>query len=121
MSDPGTTWGLSVSFDNSQDRTFTNWYFENTGGLAKVLDPGTVPPLNVGEALPGQGDPVTARADESINIVPFGRGKINVGVYAELDEEKSRNSLGPMPTIRCATHGWASTKRRLATARTLRG
>lgn len=45
----GTEWGLSVSFDNSQDRTFTDWYFENSvNGLGKVVDPGTVPPLNVG-------------------------------------------------------------------------
>lgn len=27
-----TLWGLSVSFDNSKDRTFADWYFLNTGG-----------------------------------------------------------------------------------------
>lgn len=26
-----TLWGLSVSFDNSQDRTFTDWYFSSSG------------------------------------------------------------------------------------------
>lgn len=92
---PGTKWGLSVSFDNSQDRTFTDWYFENTANLTKVLNPGTVPPLNVDGVLPGHSkDPVTAKADESIAISKSGRDTLNLGVYAKLDEEKVAQFAG---------------------------
>ena len=34
-----TLWGLSVSFDNSKDRTFADWYFTNTGNLGDYLNP----------------------------------------------------------------------------------
>ncbi|MCP1388157.1 G5 domain-containing protein [Corynebacterium sp. TA-R-1] len=82
-----TLWGLSVSFDNSKDRTFADWYFTNTGGLGTVLNTGTVPPMEAGQTFDGKS--VTHKADESIDITTSGRGVLrNLNLYAELTDEK---------------------------------
>ena len=38
-----TRWGLSVSFDNSKDRTFVDWSFTNSGLMGKYLDAAPIP------------------------------------------------------------------------------
>ena len=80
-----TRWGLSVSFDNSKDRTFADWSFTNSGLLGTFLDTGEVPSMEAGQTFLGKS--VTHRADESIVIDGF-RQQRNLNIYAELTEEK---------------------------------
>ncbi|WP_256021585.1 adhesin domain containing protein [Corynebacterium sp. CCUG 51687] len=83
-----TLWGLSVSFDNSKDRTFADWSFTNGGNLGGLLNPGEVPSMEAGQTFLGES--VTHKADESIDISnPSGRGpQRNLNLYAELTDEK---------------------------------
>ena len=81
-----TLWGLSVSFDNSKDRTFTDWYFSNSGNLSNVLDAGQVPSMEAGQTFIDKD--VTHKADEIINITASGRALRNLNIYAELTDEK---------------------------------
>ncbi|OAA16912.1 Putative surface protein precursor [Corynebacterium afermentans subsp. afermentans] len=79
-------WGLSVSFDNSKDRTFTDWYFSNTGDLKDVLNTGQVPSMEADQTFLGKS--VTHKADESIDITASGRRLRSLNVYADLTGEK---------------------------------
>ena len=46
-----TRWGLSVSFDNSQDRTFADWGFTNNGRMGAYLNAGQIPAMTAGQTL----------------------------------------------------------------------
>ncbi|WP_298075932.1 G5 domain-containing protein, partial [uncultured Corynebacterium sp.] len=78
-------WGLSVSFDNSKDRTFADWYFTNTGNLGALLNTGEVPSMEAGQTFLDKS--VTHKADESIVIDGF-RVQRNLNIFAELTDEK---------------------------------
>lgn len=80
-----TLWGLSVSFDNSKDRTFADWYFTNAGNLADYLDVGEVPSMEAGQTFLDKS--VTHKADESIDITAS-RTQRNLNLSAEMTEEK---------------------------------
>ena len=81
-----TLWGLSVSFDNSKDRTFTDWYFSNTGNLKDFLDAGQVPSMDAGQTFIDKD--VTHKADEIVEIGASGRALRTLNLYAELTDEK---------------------------------
>ena len=95
-----TLWGLSVSFDNSKDRTFADWYFTNTGGLGSVLDTGEVPSMEAGQTFDGKR--VTDKADESIKINASGRILRNLNLYAELTDEKVKQFASADSPVRYA-------------------
>lgn len=81
-----TRWGLSVSFDNSKDRTFADWSFTNSGLLSAVLDAGQVPSMGTGQTfLPGE--VVTHKADEKLDITASGRQR-NLNLNAQLTDAK---------------------------------
>ncbi|OFK27559.1 cell surface protein, partial [Corynebacterium sp. HMSC062E11] len=80
-------WGLSLSFDNSQDRTFADWGFTNAGNLGAVLNAGSVSSKDPGETPLGDLGPATAKADESISITAS-RTQRNLNLYADLTEEE---------------------------------
>ncbi|MDK8351966.1 cell surface protein, partial [Gleimia europaea] len=80
-----TLWGLSVSFDNSKDRTFADWSFTNGANLGKVLGFGEVPSMEAGQAFLDES--VTHKADESIEITGAGAQR-NLNLYAELTDAK---------------------------------
>ncbi|MCG7292682.1 G5 domain-containing protein [Corynebacterium afermentans] len=79
-------WGLSVSFDSSKDRTFTDWYFSNSGKLKDFLDAGQVPSMEAGQTFIGKD--VTHKAGEIVEIGASGRDLRTLNVYAELTDEK---------------------------------
>ena len=80
-----TLWGLSVSFDNSKDRTFADWHFTNTGNLGALLDTGEVPSMEAGQTFLDRS--VTHKADESI-VIDGTRAQRNLNLYAELTDEE---------------------------------
>ncbi|GAA1472019.1 hypothetical protein GCM10009604_08800 [Corynebacterium aurimucosum] len=80
-----TLWGLSVSFDNSKDRTFADWYFSNAGNHGALLDTGEVPSMEAGQTFLDES--VTHKADESIEITAS-RTQRNLNLYAELTDDK---------------------------------
>lgn len=63
-------WGLSVSFDNSQDRTFADWGFTNNGRMGTYLDAAQIPAMNAGQTLVDK--VVTHKADEILGITASG-------------------------------------------------
>ncbi|WP_308606445.1 adhesin domain containing protein, partial [uncultured Corynebacterium sp.] len=78
-------WGLSVSFDNSKDRTFADWHFTNTGNLGALLNTGEVPSMEAGQTFLDKS--VTHKADESI-VIDGIRVQRNLNIFAEMTEEK---------------------------------
>ena len=82
-----TIWGLSLAFDNSKDRTFAAWGFSNSGLLSGVLDPGTISSMDVGQTLFGAEGPVTAKADEQLEI-KASRSQRNLILSSELTGDK---------------------------------
>ncbi|MDU1122183.1 MAG: adhesin domain containing protein, partial [Dermabacter sp.] len=81
-----TTWGVSLAFDNSQDRTFADWSFSNTGNLGSFLNIGTVPSMGVGTAFPVNPPlSVTHKADESIKI-SANRSLRNLNLFANMTD-----------------------------------
>ena len=79
-------WGLSVSFDNSKDRTFSDWSFSNSANLKDFLDAGQVPSMDAGQTFIDED--VTHKADEIVEIGASGRDLRTLNVYAELTDEK---------------------------------
>lgn len=79
-----TRWGLSVSFDNSKDRTFADWSFTNSGLMGSYLNTGQIPAMDAGQILGGK---VTHKADEFLKIDGF-RQQRNLNLNAELTDAK---------------------------------
>ena len=81
-----TTWGVSLAFDNSQDRTFADWSFFNSGNLGPVLNTGTVPSMDVGTTFPVNPPlSVTHKANENIKI-DGSRSQRNLNLFADMAE-----------------------------------
>ena len=78
-------WGLSVSFDNSKDRTFADWSFTNSGQMSAYLDVAQIPAMNAGQTLVDKA--VTHKADEILDISASGRQR-NLNLNAELTDAK---------------------------------
>ncbi|WP_277100324.1 adhesin domain containing protein, partial [Corynebacterium riegelii] len=77
-------WGLSVSFDNSKDRTFADWSFTSGGNMGRYLDAAQISAMNAGQTL---GDKVTHKADEILHITGSGPQR-NLNLNAELTDAK---------------------------------
>ena len=78
-------WGLSVSFDNSKDRTFADWSFTNSGLMGAYLDTAQIPATNADQTF---GDKVvTHKADEFLGITAS-RQQRNLNLNAELTDAK---------------------------------
>ena len=80
-----TLWGLSVSFDNSKDRTFADWSFTNSGNFGALLKVGEVPSMEAGQTFLGES--VTHEADEEIEITAS-RTQRNLNLFADLTAEE---------------------------------
>ena len=80
-----TRWGLSVSFDNSKDRTFVDWSFTNSGLMGKYLDAAPISSMDPGQALVDK--IVTHKADE-ILVIDGSRQQRNLNLGAELTDAK---------------------------------
>nr|WP_108870722.1 G5 domain-containing protein [Tessaracoccus timonensis] len=78
-------WGLSVSFDNSKDRTFADWSFTNSGQMSTYLDPAQIPAMNAGQTLVDK--VVTHKTDEKLDITASGRQR-NLNLNADLTDAK---------------------------------
>ncbi|WP_080720421.1 G5 domain-containing protein [Corynebacterium jeikeium] len=76
-------WGLSVSFDNSKDRTFADWNFTNSGLMGGYLNTGQVESTNVGQTFLGNN--VTHKADEAL-MIDGSRQQRNLNLNAELTD-----------------------------------
>lgn len=61
-------WGVDVAFDNSKDRTFTDWSWGTSGRFALNNGPFSIPALPAGESLGNNFEPATHTADESIDV-----------------------------------------------------
>ncbi|WP_245167929.1 adhesin domain containing protein [Corynebacterium coyleae] len=78
-------WGLSVSFDNSKDRTFADWGFTNSGLMGAYLDVAQIPATDAGQTLVDK--KVTHKADEFLKITGS-RQQRNLNLNAELTDAK---------------------------------
>ena len=81
-----TTWGVSLAFDKSKDRTFADWSFTNSGNLGALLNTGTVPSMGAGEVFPVNPPlSVTHKADEGIKI-NGSRSQRNLNLFADMTD-----------------------------------
>ncbi|WP_087116883.1 G5 domain-containing protein [Corynebacterium urinipleomorphum] len=81
-------WGVSLAFDNSQDRTFADWSFANSGNHGNLLNTGSVSSMDAGTTFPVEPPlEVTAKADENITITAA-REQRNLTLWAELTEDE---------------------------------
>lgn len=81
-----TTWGVSLAFDNSKDRTFADWSFGNAANLGSVLNTGTVPSMDVGATFPVNPPlTVTHKANENIKI-DGSRSQRNLNLFADMTD-----------------------------------
>lgn len=80
-----TRWGLSVSFDNSKDRTFADWSFTSGGNMGRYLDAAQIPAMDAGQTFGGK--VVTHKADEILGITASGPQR-NLNLYAKLTDAK---------------------------------
>ncbi|MDK8663867.1 adhesin domain containing protein [Corynebacterium coyleae] len=78
-------WGLSMSFDNSKDRTFADWSFTNSGLMGGYLDAAQIPAMDAGLTLVDK--VVTHKADETLVIDGSGRQR-NLNLVAKLTDAK---------------------------------
>lgn len=78
-------WGLSVSFDNSKDRTFADWGFTNSGNMGAYLDAAQIPATDAGKTFVNK--VVTHKADEILGITAS-RTQRNLNLNAELTDAK---------------------------------
>ena len=78
-------WGLSVSFDNSKDRTFADWSFSNSGLMGAYLDAAQLPAMDAGRTFVDK--IVTHKADEILDITAS-RQQRNLNLNAELTDQK---------------------------------
>ena len=78
-------WGLSVSFDNSKDRTFADWSFTNAGLMGAYLDTAQIPAMDAGQTLVDK--VVTHKADEAL-VIDGSRQQRNLNLNAELTDAK---------------------------------
>ncbi|TVU55893.1 hypothetical protein FQK23_11680 [Corynebacterium aurimucosum] len=108
-----TLWGLSVSFDNSKDRTFADWSFTNGANLGKVLGTGNVPSMEAGQTFLDKS--VTHKADESIEITGS-RDQRNLNLYADLTAEKVKQFASATAENPVGTPGRATTRRTILRA-----
>ena len=80
-----TRWGLSVAFDNSQDRTFADWSFTNNGRMGSYLDAAQIPAMDAGQTLVDK--VVTHKADEILGITASGPQR-PLNLNAKLTDQK---------------------------------
>ncbi|TVU80539.1 hypothetical protein FQN05_13120 [Corynebacterium aurimucosum] len=78
-------WGLSVSFDNSKDRTFADWAFTNSGLMGAYLDTARIPATDAGQTFGGK--VVTHKADEVL-VIDGTKNQRNLNLFAELTDAK---------------------------------
>ncbi|QEU12507.1 G5 domain-containing protein [Dermabacter vaginalis] len=84
------SFGVQLSFDGSQDRTFNDWVVRGTNANAgEYLTLGDKPALGPNDQSPFRdAEPVTDKADEVLSISRLGRGPFTATIAAELTGEK---------------------------------
>ena len=105
-SESATRWGIEMEFDRDQgQRTYTNFYFTNSGLMGAYLNPGVVSANNVGEKISEVGDFKEAnyQAEAVINI-SGSRAQRNLNLYATVEDLEHINSIANKNT----TMGWKS-------------
>ena len=100
-SEDKTQWGIEIEFDKEKgQRTYTDFSFTNSGNMAGVLDPGTVPAKDVGDKLSDKGnfkDP-NYKADANIDITAS-RVQRNLNLYATEEDLEHINNKDNKNTI----------------------
>ncbi len=89
-----TQWGLEMEFDKEKaQRTYTDFGFTNTGNMAGVLDPGSVPAKEEGENLSEKDKfkETTYKAESEIEIIGS-RSQRNLNLYAKEEDLKHINN-----------------------------
>ena len=100
-SEDKTQWGIEMEFDKDKgQRTYTDFGFTNTGNMAGVLDPGTVPSKDEGDKLSDKGDfkEPNYKAGSKIDITGS-RSQRNLNLYATEEDLEHINNKDNKNTI----------------------
>ena len=95
-----TKWGIEVEFDrNEGQRTYTDFFFSNSGNLKDQLDTGKIPANAVGEALDESFKEVNYKSESEIYITKSGRDLRSLNLYADKKELEHINSINNKNTV----------------------
>ena len=90
-SEDKTQWGIEIEIDKEKgQRTYTDFYFTNTGNMGPVLDRGTVSANEAGEKIAGGEKDPNYKATSEIEIDGF-RDQRNLNLYATEEDIKHIN------------------------------
>lgn len=82
-----TLWGYTIAFDNSQDRTFSDWLFLGSNNSAgEFVNKGEIPAVNAGEKFVNW--EVTDTAEEVAELNRVGRNPLTLTIAQKLNDEK---------------------------------
>ena len=82
-SEDKTKWGIEIEFDKKKgQRTYTDFYFTNTGDMGGVLDTGKVSANEIGVRIAGGEKDPNYKATSEIKIDPSGRSTRNLNLNA---------------------------------------
>ena len=92
-SEDKTQWGIEIEIDKEKgQRTYTDFYFTNTGNMGSVLDTGNVSANEVGEKIAGGEKDPNYKATSEIEIDGF-RKQRNLNLYATEEDIKHINDI----------------------------
>ena len=98
-----TKWGIEFEFDKDQgQRTYTDFYFSNTGNLRDFLDTGSISANEVGENLSEENDfrDTTYKASSDIIITGSSRSSLrNLNLYVNEKDLKHINNIENKNTV----------------------
>ena len=90
-SEDKTQWGIEIEIDKEKgQRTYTDFYFTNTGNMGPVLDRGTVSANEAGEKIAGGEKDPNYKATSEIEIDGI-RDQRNLNLYATEEDIKHIN------------------------------
>ncbi|WP_295148452.1 adhesin domain containing protein [uncultured Peptoniphilus sp.] len=92
-SEDKTQWGVEMEFDKEKgQRTYTDFYFTNTGNMGGVLDNGNVSANEAGKKIAGGEKDPNYKATSEIEIDGF-RNQRNLNLYATEEDIKHINDI----------------------------
>ena len=88
-----TLWGIEIELDKEKaQRTYTDFYFSNTGNLAAFVDTGSIPANDVGKRIGKNFKDPTYKSTAEITVDGV-RAQRNFNLYANEEDLKYINSI----------------------------
>ena len=95
-----TLWGFEIEFDRDEgQRTYTDFYFTNTGNLSALLNTGTITAEDTGKIIHDSFKEVNYKSESGIVIDASGRELRNLNLYADEKDLEHINNVNNKNTV----------------------